>query len=555
MKTMKILAVTLLGLLAASCDSDRTSTGPTPTSSSSGQVAVSINLGPVGVLARTLQMTPTRLLLRFSSRTSTILLDTISISGSGTVLKSYSFDAGFDTLYVEGRDQRDSVLYTGSTVFQVQAAATTSVNLSLSARYSSLRVRFPIVDSLYRYTLSVDGANWADSSVAQGTRRGDTVRALHDYLSASTPGTSHQFSLKAWGRYQGKDTVLYSLDTALSIVSGSNMGRSLVLRWVGPSRPGQASLSVAVGSVGQVELLVGYGNGTDTAVAVPVFSLPGGTYTSAVSVSITSATPGASIYFTTNGSVPSTASARDTGLILVSSTTTIRAIAVKGSTASSIASVTYSIGSLAGLWITAPDTAVADTAIVHAVSGATTYAGKSSSASVVLTGDPDTAWKFSWNVVVDALHDGAYGTVAGLIVPTSRDWTPRDLSNCTTIEFQIRGLTSGVGAMALMVGSDSYPADATNAGAMLTSSNFNLTTSWQKISIKVSSLVMPSWYTETAYVTWNDTTGGSGYSVGRSLKYFNIQPQNMIKWGVTGTTGTLTSNASGSFEIRDIHIY
>ncbi|MEK7394074.1 MAG: hypothetical protein AAB214_16060, partial [Fibrobacterota bacterium] len=117
--------------------------------------------------------------------------------------------------------------------------------------------------------------------------RGDTVKALHDYLSASAMGTSHLFSLKAWGRYQGKDTVLYALDTSLTIASGSNVGHGLNLSWVGADRPGQATLSVVIGSVGQVEINVGYGNSVDGTITLVTDSGPLNSYSQIASDSAT----------------------------------------------------------------------------------------------------------------------------------------------------------------------------------------------------------------------------------------------------------------------------
>ena len=62
--------------------------------------------------------------------------------------------------------------------------------------------------------------------------------------------------------------------------------------------------------------------------AAPDFSPPGGTYSAPQSVSIASSTSGASIYFTTDGSTPTTSSTLYSGPITVSSTTTVRAVAV-----------------------------------------------------------------------------------------------------------------------------------------------------------------------------------------------------------------------------------
>ncbi len=77
-------------------------------------------------------------------------------------------------------------------------------------------------------------------------------------------------------------------------------------------------------------------------VASPVFSPPGGTYTSPQVVKITDTTPGATIYYTTNGSTPTARSTPYKGPILVSTTETIKAIAVAaGYTNSAVASATY----------------------------------------------------------------------------------------------------------------------------------------------------------------------------------------------------------------------
>jgi hypothetical protein len=81
--------------------------------------------------------------------------------------------------------------------------------------------------------------------------------------------------------------------------------------------------------------------------ATPTFSPAGGTYLLGVTVSISDATPGATIYYTTDGSTPTTSSPVYTGPIELSSlltTTTIKAIAVApGSSQSSVASATYTI--------------------------------------------------------------------------------------------------------------------------------------------------------------------------------------------------------------------
>ena len=79
------------------------------------------------------------------------------------------------------------------------------------------------------------------------------------------------------------------------------------------------------------------------AVEDPVFSPAGGTFSEAQNITITCATEDATIYYTLDGTEPTASSTEYTAPIQVSETTTIKAIAVKGSDASAIAEATYTI--------------------------------------------------------------------------------------------------------------------------------------------------------------------------------------------------------------------
>ena len=82
--------------------------------------------------------------------------------------------------------------------------------------------------------------------------------------------------------------------------------------------------------------------------ATPTISLPSGAYTTAQPVTIRDTTPNAVIYYTTNGTAPTVNSFVYGGLISVSSTETIEAIAVaSGYANSSIATADYTFPSLA----------------------------------------------------------------------------------------------------------------------------------------------------------------------------------------------------------------
>jgi hypothetical protein len=80
--------------------------------------------------------------------------------------------------------------------------------------------------------------------------------------------------------------------------------------------------------------------------ATPVFSPVGGVYSSSQSVTIMDASPTPAIFYTTDGTPPTTSSTKYSGAITVSSTATIKAIATApGFSSSAVASATYTIQS------------------------------------------------------------------------------------------------------------------------------------------------------------------------------------------------------------------
>jgi hypothetical protein len=108
----------------------------------------------------------------------------------------------------------------------------------------------------------------------------------------------------------------------------------------------------------------------------PAFSLPGGTYVGPQTVTLSDSTSGAAIYYTTDGSTPTTASPRYTGAIAVNRGMTINAVAAApGFIPSAVASAVYTLratpptfGPPAGTYSQAQTVTLSD-----ATSGATIY--------------------------------------------------------------------------------------------------------------------------------------------------------------------------------------
>ena len=129
-------------------------------------------------------------------------------------------------------------------------------------------------------------------------------------IDGSTPTTSSQ-------SYSGQITVSSSKTvSAIAIASGYNN-----------SPAGSASYVITLGQV-----------------AKPTFSPAGGTYTSSQQVAISANTAGATIYYTTNGTTPTTSSSVYSGPISISSSGTVSAIAIlSGYTNSAVATAVYTI--------------------------------------------------------------------------------------------------------------------------------------------------------------------------------------------------------------------
>lgn len=102
-------------------------------------------------------------------------------------------------------------------------------------------------------------------------------------------------------------------------------------------------------TVSKVEYYINEGGSTVETVATPTFSPEAGVYTSAPNVTISTGTQGATIYYTTDGTDPTTSSSVYSSPITISSTTTIKAMAVKnGMENSAVATATYAILDHAG---------------------------------------------------------------------------------------------------------------------------------------------------------------------------------------------------------------
>ncbi len=152
----------------------------------------------------------------------------------------------------------------------------------------------------------------------------DTTGGPSGYTYCATEFSSCQFSGTATVAFGGNGSFATGTFTDGVLCAASNFG--------GDPAPGVAK---------KCYYQLGGGGGI---VAAPTFSPAGGSYTGTQTVTIASTTSGAQIRYTTDGSTPTASSSLYSGGITVSSSQTIKAIAIKsGLTTSAVVSASYTI--------------------------------------------------------------------------------------------------------------------------------------------------------------------------------------------------------------------
>ncbi len=156
--------------------------------------------------------------------------------------------------------------------------------------------------------------------------------------------------------------------------------------------------------------------------APPAIAPAGGTYSSIPSVSISDATAGAAIYYTTDGTAPSPASSPYSGPIAIPQSAILRAISVKEGIESASAAASFTIDAVSSPSVSnfqSPASPVA-TYYVDNVSGSDTNSGSSPSAplstiakvnSLKLTGGQTIAFKSGdeWHEQLNVSQSGTQG--------------------------------------------------------------------------------------------------------------------------------------------------
>jgi hypothetical protein len=270
--------------------------------------------------------------------------------------------AGLSALAVTNQDIAST---TGSTL-TVQAAQVTETATASATKVDPLGTGAHLVDASY------GGDSLYNTSVSTTTSLNGTA------APAATPVLT-----PAAGTYASAQKVTLTDSTSGAAIYYTTNG---ITPTAASTKYTGAITVAATETIEAIAVATGFTNSAvasarytiETPAAAPVFSPVAGTYTTAQSVKITSATTGATVYYTTTGATPTTASTKYTAGIAVSASETIKAIAVAtGHTNSAVGTAAYVIAPLAATPVFSPAAGTYTTAqsvkITSATTGATVY--------------------------------------------------------------------------------------------------------------------------------------------------------------------------------------
>ena len=234
------------------------------------------------------------------------------VLGDGTGYVYYYYGNNFSTTYTIGdKVKLSGNVVTSGSVFEFDSSTTIT-----SVTESNYQAEDPTV---------LTGS-------AMDTRVGSTTNTLSSYI-----------------QYQGTLTVnntyynITSIDGATTAKGSISFPTSTTFTSLNGKVVTVTGYFVGVSSSQYYNTMIGSIEEVITSVATPTFSPEAGAYTGTQSVTISCETEGSTIYYTTDGTTPTNESTQYTAAIQVSETTTIKAIAYVGSSASTVATATYTI--------------------------------------------------------------------------------------------------------------------------------------------------------------------------------------------------------------------
>ncbi|WP_297417468.1 chitobiase/beta-hexosaminidase C-terminal domain-containing protein [Clostridium sp.] len=312
----------------------------------------------------------------------------------------------------------------------------------------------------------------------------------------------------------------------------------------------QITATAPAGSAGVADITVVTAGGTSATssadqftymetVAAPTASIAGGAVASGTTVTLSSGTDGATIYYTTDGSAPTASSTQYTGAITVTSGMTIKAIAVKsGMTDSSVMSESYTIMET----VAAPTASIAGGAVA---SGTTvTLSSGTDGATIYYTTDGSTPTASSTQ------YTGAITVTSGMTIKAiavksgmtdssvmSESYT---IISTYTVTFKDYNGTVLKTQSVNEGGSATAPTAPTRVGYAFAG--------WDKIFTNITeNITVMATYTPTVVILTSDSLGAAGNS-----KVTGLTTGTKYKVTVGGTTKYVKADATLSDSESDV---
>jgi Legume lectin domain/Chitobiase/beta-hexosaminidase C-terminal domain len=242
-----------------------------------------------------------------------------------------------------------------------------NVQISYDGTNLTMTITDPTVNAAFTQTWpvnipSVIGGNTAYVGFTGGTGGSTAIQDITSWTlspTSTSAAAAPVFSPGA-GTYTGTTSVTISDATAGAAIYYTLDGTSPATSATGSTQQYSGALTVsATQTINAIASAAGFSPSAvasskytiqaPAVTATPVISPAGGTFTSVQTVTITDATSGAAIYYTTDGNQPTVSSTKYAGAFSVSATTTIKAIAAaSGMTASGTATSVVTIQSAGG---------------------------------------------------------------------------------------------------------------------------------------------------------------------------------------------------------------
>jgi sugar lactone lactonase YvrE len=298
------------------------------------------------------------------------------------------------------------------------------------------------------------------------------------------------------------------------------------------------------------------GTGTDGPASTPTFSPVAGTYTTIQTVTINDATGGATIYYTTNGSTPTTGSSVYSTPITLSASQTVEAIATAtnyltsatGSAAYTInlpTAATPTFNPVAGSYPSAQSVTISDTTtgatIYYTTNGSTPTTGSAvySAAISVTANETIEAIAVAYNYLNSAVGSAAYTIAAA--TPT---FSPAAGTYTTIQTVTISDSTTGAAIYYTTNGLTPTTSSTSYSSAITVSANETLEAIAASSAYGASAVGSAAYTIAAATPTFNPMAGT--YTTIQSVSISDTTPGTTIYFTTDGTTPTTSSTVYSS---------